>query len=334
MSKYLTGADLSAEIDKLLAEPGGSHAVAFWGRGSEDRLPDKGQGDFRLICNLMSGGTNPYVIEKMKLSNVKHLSTLHAKVYAGAKSVVVASANASINGLGLEGLEQAKWLEAGIQIEKSEEQSKWFEKQWNKAEYVDKFAIEEAIRIWERRTPPPINSFADFDPNKERLPLLYWGDNSDWDISKASVEEQLGPLTPEIEALVDDSLWVQTEEDAEKLPPGTWLLVWQQGSGKVALKSVPPEWFCTGRILKNSFVFTGEDLPEDSVLRSERHDLSPFPLDEMFLRSFYSTINSEKFIELRISDDAGPWFTDRRIDLTREFWKSCKSEYLRLVNGN
>ncbi len=79
-------------------------AVAFWCKGAEALIPKNVKP--RIICDLTSGGTNPQVVrdflERCK-DKVKHLDSLHAKVYVGKNAAIVTSANASINGLGFEG---------------------------------------------------------------------------------------------------------------------------------------------------------------------------------------------------------------------------------------
>ena len=114
--EFLYEDELDQAIKAILGEDECCAAVAFWGKGASDLLKKKNRGaKAKIICNLMSGGTNPYEVEKlMKIAHVKQLNDLHAKVYIGRDSSIVASANVSGNGLGLEGLEQNRWREAGL----------------------------------------------------------------------------------------------------------------------------------------------------------------------------------------------------------------------------
>lgn len=116
-------------------------AVAFWGRGAEELIHPKRDKPLRIVCNLRSGGTNPAVIKKLvarakKIENVQILQCdrLHAKVIVGPSQAIIGSANLSANGLGFEGSELSKWLEAAIHTtEESEVGSaqKWFEQLWS-----------------------------------------------------------------------------------------------------------------------------------------------------------------------------------------------------------
>lgn len=116
--EFLTGDKLRKAIEKLAKGKKLRLAVAFWGTGSENLLGDALGGDIRIICNLKSGGTNPYVLENFPRDKVKQHDHLHAKVYIGEDKVVVTSANASANGLGLEGSEQNFWEEAGVLVDR------------------------------------------------------------------------------------------------------------------------------------------------------------------------------------------------------------------------
>ena len=111
-------------------------AVAFWGKGAEVFIPNNVE--VRIICDLTSGGTNPQVIKnllKTHKQSVKHLDSLHAKVYVGKNAAIVTSANASYNGLGFEGNDTGT-LEAGFVVTDANELEKikdWFEEHYNSA---------------------------------------------------------------------------------------------------------------------------------------------------------------------------------------------------------
>ena len=108
-----------------------SCAVAFWGHGSEDIFGRPDLSHVRVICNLRMGGTNPLAILALQSRGalVRHLDNLHAKVYIGDVDTVVASANASRNGLGLSSEAGAVWLEAGVVIP-STSAIPWFDRLW------------------------------------------------------------------------------------------------------------------------------------------------------------------------------------------------------------
>ena len=127
--EFLYEDELDQAIKAILGEDECCAAVAFWGKGASDLLKKKQGAKAKIICNLMSGGTNPYEVERlMTVAHVKQLNELHAKVYIGRDSSIVASANVSANGLGLQGPEQARWMEAGVKIETSREMREWFDR--------------------------------------------------------------------------------------------------------------------------------------------------------------------------------------------------------------
>ena len=104
--KFLFDAELRAAVQNLQRKRQWYCAVAFWGRGAEELTRGIGHDNVKIICNLKSGGTNPYVIEVLQHQNVRQNDLLHAKVYLGDNAAIVCSANASANGLGFEGREQ------------------------------------------------------------------------------------------------------------------------------------------------------------------------------------------------------------------------------------
>lgn len=143
---------LIRETDKL------DCAVAFLGKKAEDILEkfSKAGCRCRCICNLSSGGTNPYAVETLMKTGIriKNHPSLHAKVYIGEDYGIVSSANLSANGLGLEADELNGWIEAGYKVTKPQELSQmleWFGDLWENAENITKKDIENAKNAWNRR---------------------------------------------------------------------------------------------------------------------------------------------------------------------------------------
>ena len=99
-------------------------AVAFWGKGAEGFIPDSGK-SIRIVCNLRSGGTNPFVIKslmKCEGIEIRNLDVLHAKLVLGSKAAILGSANFSANGLNFEGDDELKgWQEAGLRVDAPEQ---------------------------------------------------------------------------------------------------------------------------------------------------------------------------------------------------------------------
>ncbi|WP_126491430.1 phospholipase D family protein [Shewanella baltica] len=124
-------------------------AIAYWGKGADEKL--KGSHEYKIICNLTDGGTNPSTIDnirKMKNVELKHLERLHAKVVIGSKYTIVGSANFSENGLGYGSATNAGQYEAALQIATEPVHSDWFDELWNKASIVSDNDISKAFEAW------------------------------------------------------------------------------------------------------------------------------------------------------------------------------------------
>ncbi len=141
-------------------------AVAFWGEGAIRAFGLDCPGrKVRFIINLDSGGTNPSEIEKLFKQypkSIKQNGRLHAKAYIGKSVMVLGSANASANGLGLEGAEQSKWDELSLLVDDRatiKNAKTWFETQWEENQSVKMKDIEKAKKTWnERRRTRPISN--------------------------------------------------------------------------------------------------------------------------------------------------------------------------------
>jgi hypothetical protein len=108
--KFLDGKAATAEIKTFIsASKKARIAVAFWGAGATEELGfDRESGDVTVICNLMSGGTNPKEIRRLRKHDVvvRQCDTLHGKVYLfDDETVIIGSSNASANGLAFQGKE-------------------------------------------------------------------------------------------------------------------------------------------------------------------------------------------------------------------------------------
>ncbi len=158
MGKFLFGEQLSKKIKTISKGGNKRYAVAFWGDGAFKVLfPDDSAKGAQVICDLSMGATNPAEIRKLQKNGVKvkHIESFHGKVYLSDKGVVVASANASHNGLGFKG--EAKHVETGV-FHKSgskvhKQVKKWFGGiwDWEKSENVTAKALKDAQTAWESR---------------------------------------------------------------------------------------------------------------------------------------------------------------------------------------
>lgn len=160
MAKFLIGNELSRTIKEICKGNDVCCAVAFWGDGATDLFTSESKP--KIICDLSMGGTNPKELERLGApdsKNIKHINGLHAKVYISDKGVVVASANASNNGLGLNN-STALHVEAGsyfVKDSEAYEQAKnWFNDQWKvNAQPITEDALKHASYRWSLRSPMP-----------------------------------------------------------------------------------------------------------------------------------------------------------------------------------
>ena len=130
-------------------------AVAFWGDGAADALGiDEGFGaKFRIVCNLMSGGTNPNEIRRLqgRGAEVRQLNDLHAKIGVTDDLSFLGSSNMSANGLGDEGY-GASWREANIVYRNARpEIEKIFEEFWQDSTEINEADLKNAEAAWAAR---------------------------------------------------------------------------------------------------------------------------------------------------------------------------------------
>lgn len=150
-------------VAKVVAEePCLDVAVAFWGEGAGVQIHPEISKPIRMIVNLRSGGTNPWMIDDLrKLAaehphiKIKQCDRLHAKVIVGDSNLVAGSANLSRNGLGLEGQELAHWLEAAIHTTRLDEvqaAKEWFQQLWASGETspITDADVKDAILAYKR----------------------------------------------------------------------------------------------------------------------------------------------------------------------------------------
>jgi hypothetical protein len=141
-------------------------AVAFWGKGAIKALGlDTRTTKFRVLLDISAGASNPTevrALKKLPNATVKCVNRLHAKAYITAHEALIGSANASTNGLGLEGSEATRWHELGLLTadqDAVDEAKNWFDKTWNGAEPVSSEILKQADIDWKLRQkarPKPI----------------------------------------------------------------------------------------------------------------------------------------------------------------------------------
>lgn len=128
-------------------------AVAFWGVNALENLGLQDGTGVRIVCNLMSGGTNPNEIRALRRigADVRQLNDLHAKIGIVGDMSFVGSSNMSANGLGMEG-NPALWREANVVYGNARpEVVKMFDTFWGAAKEINEADLEAAAAAWARR---------------------------------------------------------------------------------------------------------------------------------------------------------------------------------------
>lgn len=128
-------------------------AVAFWGRNAAENLGIQNVTGVRIVCNLMSGGTNPNEIRALRGigADVRQLNDLHAKIGIVGDISFVGSSNMSANGLGMEE-NPALWREVNVVYGNARpEIVTMFETFWDAAAEIEEVDLEAAAAAWARR---------------------------------------------------------------------------------------------------------------------------------------------------------------------------------------
>jgi hypothetical protein len=337
VNEFSTDKKLSKMVRAVLRGETADCAVAFWGRGSSNLFSSELKA-VRVICNLASGATNPYELEKFikrPSFQVRQCDRLHAKVYIGDMKAVVTSANASGNGLGLEGTEQDGWVEAGFVVDEIAPIREWFDCLWADAQLVREISdrdMAQARDAWRmRRVGRPSVPFDKFDPAQERLPLIVWYNGSDWEYNDESIQRQLNtPEIDDIKSRIDDGQEPRCEEDNSVLRD-RWILNWRMTQAGRADKRTRPSWVYLGHtILRRAWYYQDEaNHSRDVVLTEDKPPPIPFDAttDKLFYDVFSELIGESRYDFFR-SDDAD-WNWKQVDNMGHEFWKELYKCYIR-----
>ena len=336
--EFLVGDDLNKAISKVLRDPKPRCAVAFWGTGVDDLFGESDFSNTRIVCNLAMGGTNPAIIRILMKGNadVRQEDFLHAKVYLGGDEAVIASANASANGLGLESSAK-QWIEAGVLTKQVEPVSEWFEKLWQTARKITDADLKNAEAIWKERSKlnrvsfkrASFKTFGDLDPSERSEILITWeGNDDDWDLNKPGLEKELGDYDEKtLEELVANGVTIEGKEDRDVLKNGTWVLCWTRTRKGQPAKNMGLRLVCCGEELKEAFHYSDEtERQHDVVMPSSRAPLFNVEEDE-FVKAFRDVMERDGYEALRTDDYEEAWFTTDRIDRMREFWQDVGVVY-------
>lgn len=144
-------------VDKFLEDELAINiAVAFLGKAAWKYFKNS-KANISILCNLESGATNPFIVEKLvdkKNIKIKTNSKLHTKVYIGKSKLIVGSANLSANGLSYEDNEINGWIEASLTTSDKNEINKanlWFESIWRKSANITTEDIKTAKINWAKK---------------------------------------------------------------------------------------------------------------------------------------------------------------------------------------
>jgi hypothetical protein len=142
---------------------------------------------------------------------------------------VVASANASANGLGLEGREVGGWIEAGTVLSDPSIPSHWFEELWKQSRVISSGDLKAAQAAWDarQRVKPTIASFAEFEVGASTLPLVGWYEYGSWKTNVEAFRKALGRYDPSVESLISDGVDVPPGEE-KCIRRGRWVLKWRR----------------------------------------------------------------------------------------------------------
>jgi hypothetical protein len=350
---FLHDKKLNKAVKDILSEPRFSCAVAYWGDGPNKWI---GQGlkanasERRIVCDALSGSTNPYVLQKLfdrTDIQLKHCDHLHAKVYIGEAACVVGSCNASKNGIGGGEESDAGLIEAGVKIERDDEISEWFETIWKKARNLTKNDLALAMQKWKHRRRYRFGkSFFDWQPDHDDVPLLYWYDERNYKYNNASIAASSGKAEmtdAEVEQLTANSVFSESRVDTEVLRTKKWLLVFRKKLNEDKPCIVPkPYWFLPQHCLLDSARYTidnetGDFDPQrlDIFLDAEKPEARPFDLEADFVwEAIRETMEKQEFhavvgFDYRYKNydtDAG-YLDPKRRAKHYEFWKACQSLY-------
>jgi hypothetical protein len=151
MSRFKAGSDLADAIRDVLSGNNVRCAVAFWGTGAEEFVNQATGDQPRIICDVTLGGTSPNALIALDApgnDRLRHIPSLHAKIYMSDRGAIVGSANASQNGVGVGG--PPRLIEGGMLLAPDEDTfdqvATWFETQWKASKEIDASALNLATR--------------------------------------------------------------------------------------------------------------------------------------------------------------------------------------------
>ena len=155
--QFIHGPQLSKAIRSIVGEGEADLAVAFWGGSAIDLLGFPADcSRYRISCDAHSGACHPETLKNLIARGARLVDVpgVHAKVYLGASSVVVGSANASSNGLAEDLDVEAFGLEAGVTTRDRatvDNARRWISGTFRKGRPLTLDDLPEIERIWNLR---------------------------------------------------------------------------------------------------------------------------------------------------------------------------------------
>tara|TARA_R110002110_G_scaffold165257_1_gene365585 strand:+ start:351 stop:1364 length:1014 start_codon:yes stop_codon:yes gene_type:complete len=302
---FFSNGDLSRKIKNLVAEGGSRCAVAFVGKEALEIIPKYPSRNTQVICNLLSGATNPYaIVELMKRRNceVRRVDDLHAKVYLGDTRAIITSANLSANGLGYETVNGISgWQEAGYEVtdeNKLKEIREWYKALWRDSLEISDGDIEEAKERWFKHqgSRPSNKSFEEYVSSGGGGIMLAWATTERrWEHTESGrlAAKNLGKREEEVRAFIDDAIEI-TEKDKGLFKTGTWVLWFSIDEGdELQVRGETLEWFQCGEYIHDAYKFSDEDYERPVVTRLSSNGAQPFILDKNFKKKFVIKMNNK-----------------------------------------
>jgi hypothetical protein len=334
--QFITDAALSARIKEVVAGDELELAVAFWGKGAEKLIKPRRGPKPKIICNLTMGGTNPEVIRTlMQKAEVRQNDHLHAKVYISSNGALVASANASDNGVGLDNDGLAQWYEAGAELSDTGQARTWFNEMWERSWDVEDHHLHSAMEAWRRRAeaekvvPRTIDQF-EFKP--DNLPRLYLYEPGGWEFVGDATQGMSSAQKTLHEQEIESGIEITDGSEADIFTPGTLtFFLWftcKKRSDSVVRTSL--EWSASiGREkYSDAYVYDGSTEQMSCIPAVVPTPQPPFEVRSVkFLDAFTMTIDSERFRRLKESDLEETGWLMTREPLLLPFWKAVQSQY-------
>jgi hypothetical protein len=154
MPDFVNGPELNQRLKAALGlGVGADFAVAFWGAGAAEALGIEDGKGMRIVCNLVSGGTNPNEIRNLRMlgADVRQLNNLHAKIGVIGDMSFVGSSNMSTNGLGTEG-NDVGWREVNVVYGNvRHEIVQMFNTFWQATTEINEADLQAVAAAWARR---------------------------------------------------------------------------------------------------------------------------------------------------------------------------------------